>query len=170
MLRRVLEAHPDLRGEAEEIARSLIGEVSFETIADDLAWELESRSLDDLELRSAHRRIGEGSEADAARELLQDALDPLVDDMRRRLDLGLEEEALDTCRGIILGLYRAREGVAAGCLARVPDFPEAAAESVLRLWRRECPRRLAGRDFPPAFVSRHAPEWKYLLSRTRKSA
>jgi len=168
VLRRVLEAHPELRGEAEEIARALIGEVSFETIADDLAWELESREIEDLELRSA--RLGRGTVADAAWDLLQEALDPLVDDMRRRLDLGLEDEALDTCRGIILGLYRARRGVTAGCLARAPDFPEAAAENVLRLWRRECPRLLAARSFPPEFVARHAPEWKALFARARKTA
>ena len=90
--------------------------------------------------------------------------------MRRRLDLGLEDEALDTCRGIVVGLYRARGSEAGGCLARVPDFPEAAAESVLRLFRRECPRTLAARAFPPGFVARHAPEWKLLFSRARKSA
>jgi len=170
VLRRVLEAHPGLRGEAEEIARALIGEVSFETIADDLARELESRTLDDLELRSQGRGPGEGAAADAARNLLQEALDPLVDDMRRRLDLGLEDEALDTCRGIIVGLYRARGSAAGGCLARVPDYPEAAAESVLRLWRRECPRPLAARTFTPGFVARHAPEWKALFRQSRKSA
>src|SRR4030095_10937146 len=90
---------PGLRGDAEEIARALIGEVSFETIADDLAWELESRVIEDLEIRSARRGFGGGTFADAAWALLQEALDPLLDDMRRRLDLGLEDEALDTCRG-----------------------------------------------------------------------
>jgi hypothetical protein len=165
VLRRLLESHPSLRSEAEEIARALIGEVSFETIGDDLAWELESRTMADVE--NGHGRL---HPADAAWEVLQEAVDPFIDEMRRRLELGLDEEALDTCRGIILGLYRARERGAGGCLGQVPDFPEGAAENVLSLWRRECPRSRSARAYPPEFLARHVPEWKSLIARAWRSA
>lgn len=36
VLDRLLAAHPDLRTEAEQAARSLLGQVSFESVADDV--------------------------------------------------------------------------------------------------------------------------------------
>lgn len=170
VLRRLLESHPSLRSEAEEIARALIGEVSFETIGDDLAWELESRTMADVDLQTAQNGHGRLHPPDAAWEALQETVDPFIDEMRRRLELGLGEEALDTCRGIILGLYRARGRGTGGCLGKVPDFPEGAAENVLSLWRREWPRSRSPRAFPAEFLARHVPEWRGLIARAWRSA
>ena len=44
VLQRLLAEHADLRVEAEQIARGLLGEVTFESVADDVEYAL--RSLD----------------------------------------------------------------------------------------------------------------------------
>ena len=77
---RLLAAHPDLRTEAERAARSLLSQVSFESGANDVERAL--RSL---------------------------ALDPFLADMKRQMELGLRREALEICKGVVLGLYRIRD-------------------------------------------------------------
>lgn len=39
-------------------------------------------------------------------EILEETLEPFVEDMKRLLDLGLEAEALEICKGVVLGCYR----------------------------------------------------------------
>lgn len=41
--------------------------------------------------------------------VLDEALEPFIEDMTRLLKVGLEEDALHTVQGILLGLYRLRE-------------------------------------------------------------
>lgn len=58
VLQRLLTAHPDLRTEAEQAALSLLGQVSFESVADDVEHALRSLDLDDLGGRAGRHRGG----------------------------------------------------------------------------------------------------------------
>jgi len=69
----------------------------------------------------------------------------VLDDMRRRLDLGLDESALAICRGVVTGLHRAKGAGSDGPLGWAPDFlAEEACHAVAELIR-SCPLELAGR-------------------------
>ena len=43
-------------------------------------------------------------------EILEEMLEPFVEDMKRHLELGLEAEALEICKGLVLGCYRRAGG------------------------------------------------------------
>ena len=170
VLRRLLAAHPDLRAEAEQTARSLLAEVSFESVADEVECAMCSLDLDDLGSRAGRHRGGYTSPTDAAWELLQEAVDPFLSDMKRQLELGLEMEALETCKGLVLGLYRVRDTRGDEFLGWAEDFPaEAAADAVRVLARRN--QRGVGRTrrarphFDEAFVGKHVPEWSDIIAR-----
>lgn len=89
-------------------ARLLLSEVSFEFVADDVEQALRSLDLDDLGSRAGRHRGGYTSPTEATWELLQEAVDPYLSDMKRQMELGLEMEALEICKGVVLGLYRIR--------------------------------------------------------------
>lgn len=176
VLTRLLAAHPELVAEAEGIARTLISKVSFEGVADDVEAELRLPGLDELNARAGPSRWGYTSPDDAAWELLEEALQPFVDEMTRYAELGMEEQALEMCRGILVGLYRLRHWSKRQrndehpVLAWAPDFPLEAATTVIKTWLQvRRPKGSAGRarergpGVLEALVREHLPEWQGLI-------
>lgn len=108
VLHRLLVGHADLRAEAEQIALGLLGEVTFQSVADDVECALRALDLDDLGSRAGQHHAGYTSPTEAAWELLQEVVDPFLSDMKRQIDLGLAVQALEICKGVLLGLYRIR--------------------------------------------------------------
>lgn len=174
VLRRLLAAHPDFVDEAEQIARSLLGEVSFESVADEVEHAVRSLDLDDLNSRAGSHAWGYTEPSEAAWELLGEAVDPFLDDMQRQMELGLEAEALEICKGVVLGLYRLhKERSGNAVLDWAPDFPAETAAHVVDTWRtggdtrkrvaQRAPRKRPG--FPQDFVEKFVPEWGSLIGR-----
>lgn len=172
VLQRLLATRADLRDEAERIARALLGEVSFESVADDVEHALRSLDLDDLGGRAGRHRGGYTSPTEAAWELLQEAVDPFMEDMKRQMELGLGAEALEICKGILLGLYRIRGLKGDEFLGWAPDFPTEAAAHAAATWgargeqkgaKRRRPRKRP--VFPQEFVNEQVPEWGDLIAR-----
>lgn len=173
LLRRLLAAHPDLRAGAEQMARGLLGEVSFESVADDVEQALRSLDLDDLGSRAGRHGGGYTPPTEAAWELLQEAVDPFLSDLKRQMELRLDTEAVEVCKGILLGLYRIRDTRGDEFLGWAEDFPfEAAADAVRVLaegnQKGAAEARRAQPKFDGAFVNRHVPEWKDLIGRALK--
>ena len=131
-LHRLLAPHPDLGVEAEIIARSVLGEVTFESIASQVQDTLGARSIEDLNSRAGPDAHGYVEPEEAAWEILNETLEPFLADIERRVCLGLEDDALALCQGVLLGLYRLeREGE--GELAKwAPDFIGEAAGQAAR--------------------------------------
>lgn len=87
---------------------------------------------------------------------------------------GAEPEALEICRGVVLGLYRVEHGKGGRILEWAPDFPAEAAGNAVEVWYRggdrvkKCARRTVSRGhrgFPQEFVNQVVPEWAEMISR-----
>ena len=172
VLHRLLAAHEDLRPEAEQAARGLLGEVSFESVANDVESALHGLDLDDLGSRAGRHSGGYTSPTEAAWELLHEAAEPFVSDMKRQIELGLDVEALEICKGILLGLYRIRGSSGDEFLGWAEDFPSEAADEAVSTWgergvkNRARPTRARNRlEFPQEFVNEHLPDWDDLIAR-----
>lgn len=61
-------------------------------------------------------------------------MEPVPDDVKRHIELGLEAEALEICKGLVLGLYRLSEREGGEILGWAPDFPTEAAGNALASW------------------------------------
>ncbi len=59
----------------------------------------------------------------AAQDLLEEAVDPFVEDMKGQIRRGLGPEALEVCKGIVLGLYRVHK-TRTELAEYAPEFPE----------------------------------------------
>jgi len=110
VLKEILVAHPELRSEAEAIARDVLGEVSFLSIAEEVEDSLRQLDYDDLNGRAGRHSWGYTEPSEAAWELLEEVIEPQASELKRHLALGLKKEALAICQGLILGLYRVRNG------------------------------------------------------------
>jgi len=171
VLRRLLEAHPDLAGEAEKIARSLLHEVNYEEVSAAIEDEIRAQDYEALNARAGRHEWGYVEPWEAAWEILEETVEPFREDMKRHLELGLEGEALEICKGLVLGCYRLSEQEGGDVLGWAPDFPAEAAGQALEVWyfgtddpqRREARRRQRP-SLAPEFLNR-VPKWIPMIER-----
>jgi hypothetical protein len=124
VLRHLLKAHPDLSSEAYEIARSLLRQLEYGDVAAEIEDEIRALDYEDLNARAGGHKWGYVEPSEAAWEILEETVEPVLDDMKRHIELGLEAEALEICKGMVLGLYRLSERQGGDVLGWAPDFPD----------------------------------------------
>lgn len=133
VLAELLASHPDLKTHAEQAALQLLRTVTVEGVADEVAGALDEIPMEDLASRSGRvRGRGYVHENEAAWELVSEAVEPFLTDVRRRAALGLTDAASAVATGIVAGLYRSRnpaDGTVVACAG--PDvLTELADEAV----------------------------------------
>lgn len=146
--------------------------MSFESVADNVEHVARALDLDDLGRRAGRHRGGYTEPSQAAWELLEEAVEPFLEDMERKMELGLKTEALEICKGVVLALYRLRIETDKGVLGWAPDFPaETAAWAVDRWCASERHKKTAKMSrqphpvFPKEFVEGFIPEWNDFIMR-----
>ncbi len=170
VLRGLLARHSELRPEAEAIAKEVLTEISLFSVADDVESAVLQYDYDDLNGRAGSHSWGYVEPSEAAWELLEEAVEPFVGEMKRYLEMGLEDQAREFCQGILLGLYRVRDGGHSDVLGWSPDFPAEAAGNALEVWMSPAGAKGKGaraktkpRQFPPGFAKEHLPDWGWVL-------
>ncbi len=76
MLRSLLERHPELVAEADEIAEAAVTEVDADAIAEDVEQAVLGLDIDDLGARAGRKSWGYVEPTEAAWDLLEEAVDP----------------------------------------------------------------------------------------------
>jgi hypothetical protein len=179
VLHRLLATHPNLKKEVESIARSLLGEVSFEETADEVQEAISALDMDGLNGRAGRHEHSYVEPSEAAWEILEEAVEPFTADIKRRIELGLEADALEICKGTVLGLYRVDHTGGGPVAEWAPDFPSEAAGDAIDAWLLPGPRKKTDRigpktkdrkrlAFPQEFVNREVPEWREMIERILK--
>ena len=168
VLKALVDHHPELRSEAEALAREVLGEVSLFSVADDVEDAVLQFDYDDLNSRAGRHSSGYVEPTEAAWELLEEAVEPFVSQMKRYLELGLEEQSREVCQGILLGLYRVRDGGSNDILGWAEDFPEEAAGNALEVLMSAAggegaPAGRRPRGLSSAFVRERIPDWEWAL-------
>jgi hypothetical protein len=132
VLDELLAARPDLRELAETNAARLLKDAGRSTVADDVESALKWLAIDELNTRAGHRPgFGYVDPGEAADEILDEALQPFLDDLQRRADLGVGSAATEVATGILLGLYNCREGNSETLLEYAPDYAAERASVVV---------------------------------------
>jgi hypothetical protein len=98
-----------------------------------------------------------GDPESAADEILDDALQPFLDDLQRRAGLGTRSAAVELAAGILLGLYNCRHGNSETLLEYSPDYAAERASGVVS----DCTK--LGIELPAVELLDLMPEWTALL-------
>jgi len=106
VLDELLAARPDLREPAKAYAVQLMTDADRSAVGDDVEDALQGPGIEELNTRVGYR-LGRGyvHPAEAANEMLDEALQPFLDDLHRRADLGIGSPAVELAARILLGLY-----------------------------------------------------------------
>jgi hypothetical protein len=158
VLDELLAARPDLREPAEAYAVQVMTDVDRAAVADEVENALQERDIEELNTRAGHRP-GRGyvHPAEAADEILDEALQPFLDDLHRRASFGAGSAAAELAAGILLGLYNCRQGTSETLLEYAPDYAAERASVVVR----DCAK--LGIELPAITVLDLMPEWSALL-------
>lgn len=172
VLKALLERHPDLRGEAGKLAIESLSSPSIDRVADGVCTSVTNVDIEALSGRAGKKSWGYVEPSEAACELLQEALDDIIADMKRRMELGLVEAAESMCRGIVLGLYKAKGVRSDGVLGWALDFPAEEACHAVAEFFRACPteKRKFTRNRLLAALAGDVSDWSEMLARAAKPA
>ena len=174
VLRRLVAAHPELETEGEAMTKTLLREDSFEQIAEDVYDSVQVLGHDQLNGRAGRHEWGYVEPGDAASEILSETIAPFLDDLKRRVDLGLEVEALEICKGLVLGFYRLDHEGGGELLQWAPEFTVETAAYALEICRdgtrlEQSPPHRGGRRkrsvLPENFVEQFVPDWAGMIER-----
>jgi hypothetical protein len=158
VLDELLTARPDLRDEAEAYAIQVMTDANRLAVADDVEYALQGLDIEELNTRAGHRP-GRGyvHPTEAAGEILGEALQSFLDDLQRRVGLGMGSAAAELAAGILLGLYNCRDGGSETLLEYSPDYAAERASGLVR----DCAK--LGIELPAAELLDLMPEWSALL-------
>lgn len=167
VLRSLLKRHQNLVKEAEEIAADLVSEVAAEDGADEVYDAVTSIGLDDLNDRAGSHSWGYVEPSEAACELLEESVEDVMDRMKRALELGQLDAAINTCLGIVTGLYRAKGVKSDDVLGWDPDFSANHACYTVEVFMRSCPEQLRQktRIRLGETLQEQCPQWTGILER-----
>jgi len=125
--------------------------------------------MDDINGRAGSHSWGYTEPTEAAWELLEEAVAPFVEDMKRYLGLGLDDEAFEVCKGIVFGLYQCHDESGDEFLSWAGDFLAEASGSAVDDWigaRRQGPTSGASKANRARqlreFVMEHVPDWQWI--------
>ena len=171
LLRVLLERHPNLATEVEDLAASIIGDVSIEDVADAVEDDVRALDLEDLNSRAGSHAYGYVEPTQAAWDLVEEAVMPFLEEIKRGVEAGQQAAALNTCVGIVLGLYRLRHSQGDDFLGWATDAPDEMADEAVVTLRKALRKAKTARGGPessaklPAIFRETAPEWAEMLER-----
>lgn len=172
VLNRLLNQHPELGSAAEELATEIISAASVEAVAEEVYLEITGIDFEALNGRAGSHSWGYVEPSEAAAELLTEAVEHRVEEMKRSLEVGLLAPALVLCAGIVQGLYRARDVQSDGALGWAVDFPAEEAGFVVEEFLKGCrpSSRKAAQENLMQALSKRTPEWAAGLGRAAEQA
>jgi hypothetical protein len=160
VLAELLAAHPELTEVAEQLAAERLADADRDSVAEEVSSTLQSLEVEDVWERAGQQRgLGYVQEHEAAWMVLEEAVPPYVDDMKRVAKLGMHAAARELCLGVLLGLYDCKDVDSESALERAPaeDFTTHHASHVIGELRK------AGLDLPPDVLAATVPDWAEFL-------
>jgi hypothetical protein len=133
LLDALLDAQPALREQAEQLAVQRLSTVDPTAVVDDVAFDLCSEDIEELNGRAGYQPgIGYVHPVEAADDILDELLQPYLDNLRRHAELSMTAASVALAVGILHGLHRLR-GISSGTLLEYsPDYADERAANVVR--------------------------------------
>lgn len=106
----LLDGRPELVAEAEQLAAELLSSVDRDAVADELVEAFLDVHFTAIGGRASKQPWGGYVEpGEAAAEVLEEQLEPFLNDLRRTAAAGFADAAVELGLGLLVGLYRLRE-------------------------------------------------------------
>ncbi len=122
-----------------EIATTRLRDVDPGDVAFGLYEELEFLEVEEVWDRSGSTRHGYVDPAEAADQMMDEVVDPYLDELKKLHALGMNAQANRMCIGLLQGLYMFEHESGSKFKDWATDSTAAFAEAVIRAWKRGAP-------------------------------
>jgi hypothetical protein len=158
VLAELLRVHPTLTAEAEQLARSLLELSDRDSVATEVTATLLALNLEDLAARAGPQWGGGYVEPhEAADELLAEAVQPYLDDLKRRAKAGSRHAATEIGLGLLLSLYARRDVDDNDLLLTHAGMPDAVDDLA---WQVRSAMTASGLEMPEGWLAEECPDWQ----------
>ena len=147
-------------------AMNVLTEIDLDETADEVIAVLESIDVQDCWDRSGRSRDGYTSPHEAAAELIEEELQPFLDQLERYHEMGLPEQEAAYFMGVIVGIYRYERESESEFRQWSVDIPAEFGGILLNKWRKRNTDR-ARMDAMHEFIRTRCPEWAKWLEGTK---
>ncbi len=141
VLKELAREDAEIAARAAEVARAHLRDVYLEEIAFILYDELTLLKPEEVWDRAGSTRHGYVDPTDAAYEMIEDVLDPYLEDLQKYQELGMSDEANQICMGLLLGFFRFDHESDAEFKDWSPDAMSVFPDTVVEAWRDGDPSR-----------------------------
>jgi len=145
---------------------NVLTEIDLAQTADEVFVILDCVDVQDCWDRAGRSRDGYTSPDEAAAEIIEEALQPYFDQIKRYHEMELPEQEATYCKGVILGIYRYERESESEFRQWSEDIPAEYAGLLLDKWRKRNPDR-ARINAMHKFMRTRCPEWAEWLKGTK---
>jgi hypothetical protein len=139
-------------------AMVILTEIDVDSIADEVFVALDSIDVQDCWDRSGRSRDGYTSPDEAATEIIEEEIQPYLDQIERYRALAMPEQELAFCMGVLLGIYRYMKESRSEFSEWSTDIPAECAGLLMDQWRKR-QKGKASIGAMQTFIRARCPEW-----------
>ena len=139
VLMALLKENPDLEEMIYQVTTQTLYDVDSDEIMDDVYYELDSLDVEDLYNRSGKTRYGYVESSEESLVMIEEALDPFIDEMKKYQERAMPIMAKRYCAGIIKGLQKFKGESNSDFFDWAEDAPEEIIEKVFYEWKKGQP-------------------------------
>ena len=135
ILRTLADSDEALARRIAEISAARLSDVDPEEVAAELYDELDALEVEEVWDRAGRTRHGYVEPGEAADQMIEEVLDPFLEELGKYQKLGMNTEANQMCMGLLLGLYRFERESMSQFKNWAPDASIIFAEAVVDAWK-----------------------------------
>jgi len=158
ILKQISGEDEGLRKKIIELAEDLLRNVDAEEVCGDVYYELDGIDVHELWDRAGAKADGYTSPEDMACEMVEEALEPFLQEMRRLLDLRMRHEAKLYCIGILKGIYQYEKDSGSEFKDWATDIPGESFGAILDEWKERNSNKKDGKEMK-RFISDQCSDW-----------
>jgi hypothetical protein len=166
ILRNLCAEGAEMRKQILAEVEKMLSEVDREGVSDEVLFDLDTLSVDELWDRSGPKRHGYTSPDEIAVEMIEEILKPYEDRIKKYYGLGMPEQAKECCMGVLKGIYQVGQELQSEFKEQAPDVPGDCFGGILDEWRRRCTRKHDIQDMNE-FIARECPKWAKWATKNR---
>ena len=141
VLRTLADSDEALARRIAEMATARLSGVDLEEVAAVLYDELDTLEVEEVWDRAGRTRHGYVEPGEAADQMIEEVLEPFLEELTKYQKIGMNTEANRMCMGLLLGLYRFKHESTSEFKDWAPDAPGIFAETVVDAWKAGSPSR-----------------------------
>jgi len=139
ILRILADGDEGLSKRIAEIAMDRLSGVDPEEVAADLYDALDALEVEEVWDRAGETRHGYVEPGEAADEMIEEVLEPFLEELKKYQKLGMNAEARQLCMGLLWGFYQFEHESKSEFKDWAPDAPIVFAETVVDAWKAGSP-------------------------------